>query len=593
MDVGQDLTGGYYDAGDYLKFTYPLTFSLTEICYGGIEFFQGYVLSNQVHYLDQMVRWGMDWLIKANPNNSTLYVQVGISEIDNNYWGPDTGIPMPRPSFFVSRTKPGTDAFADAAAAFASCSILYRDKIKDPVYATLLQSRAKDLHTLAETALPQQTYQTVVPAVACCYASTGFVDELAWASAWMYRLTGEETFATSVSKYANEMTAKSVTTVVSWDDKAALVFILMAGLTRGNATAHMKWQTLAENFVNQSMQGAKPCAYTPGGMYYCYGTSGDDSSVVVANTAFAVNLLAKYMSEPAGEGATAEQNAIDSVTQTKISGYRAFALRQVRYLLGENPENTPYVVGVHPNSPINPHSALASGGENSDTVDTIPIKEAHVLVGALVGGPDKNDRFTDQRSNWRQNEVALDYNAPFTSLMAYQVMTSHDPPPYIQLSPDGRSHHHVSGTLPNGLPIWAFVLILVGILAAVLVLGMLIYRRKRIQIKSWIDLRREKRYLKKSSALLASLPGSKSSLQIANPTGSATRANGNAKTKTDLEKAAKEDAGRRYPVSNLAGLSSISLSGSEPTTPMTGGPMSSSDALLYADIESQHPTSRK
>jgi len=23
-----------------------------------------------------MVRWGMDWLIKAHPNNNTLYVQV-------------------------------------------------------------------------------------------------------------------------------------------------------------------------------------------------------------------------------------------------------------------------------------------------------------------------------------------------------------------------------------------------------------------------------------------------------------------------------------------------------------------------------------
>ncbi|KAF9142412.1 hypothetical protein BG015_000909, partial [Linnemannia schmuckeri] len=72
-DAGIDLTGGYYDAGDYLKFIFPLTFSLTEICYGGIDFFEGYVLADKTHYLDQMVRWGTDWLIKAHPNNNTLY----------------------------------------------------------------------------------------------------------------------------------------------------------------------------------------------------------------------------------------------------------------------------------------------------------------------------------------------------------------------------------------------------------------------------------------------------------------------------------------------------------------------------------------
>ncbi|KAF9083561.1 hypothetical protein BGX23_011320, partial [Mortierella sp. AD031] len=119
-DVGLDLSGGYYDAGDYLKFTFPLTFALAETCWGGLEFWEGYQLANQTHYLDQMVRWGMDWLIKAHPNNNTLYVQVGVGDIDNDYWGPDTGIPLPRTSYQVNNTHPGTDVFADAAAAFAS-----------------------------------------------------------------------------------------------------------------------------------------------------------------------------------------------------------------------------------------------------------------------------------------------------------------------------------------------------------------------------------------------------------------------------------------------------------------------------------------
>ena len=65
----------------------------------------------------------------------------------------------------------------------------------------------------------------------------------------------------------------------------------------------------------------------------------------------------------------------------------------------------PYIVGVNPNSPSNPHSALASGGFDVDNIDSDPVQEAHVLYGGVVGGPDKKDRFFDIRSDWPQTEV--------------------------------------------------------------------------------------------------------------------------------------------------------------------------------------------
>ena len=65
----------------------------------------------------------------------------------------------------------------------------------------------------------------------------------------------------------------------------------------------------------------------------------------------------------------------------------------------------PYIVGVNPNSPSNPHSALASGGYNVDKIDSDPPQEAHVLYGAVVGGPDKRDNYYDIRSDWPQTEV--------------------------------------------------------------------------------------------------------------------------------------------------------------------------------------------
>jgi hypothetical protein len=40
----------------------------------------------------------------------------------------------------------------------------------------------------------------------------------------------------------------------------------------------------------------------------------------------------------------------------------------------------------------------------------------------MVGGPDKNDHYKDERNDYVQNEVALDYNAGFQSAVAAFVM---------------------------------------------------------------------------------------------------------------------------------------------------------------------------
>jgi hypothetical protein len=42
----------------------------------------------------------------------------------------------------------------------------------------------------------------------------------------------------------------------------------------------------------------------------------------------------------------------------------------------------------------------------------------NIVYGALVGGPDKFDKYTDSRTNYVQNEITLDYNAGFTGALA-------------------------------------------------------------------------------------------------------------------------------------------------------------------------------
>lgn len=48
----------------------------------------------------------------------------------------------------------------------------------------------------------------------------------------------------------------------------------------------------------------------------------------------------------------------------------------------------------------------------------------NTLVGAVVGGPDLNDRFPDERSDYEQSEPATYINAPLVGSLAYLAHSS-------------------------------------------------------------------------------------------------------------------------------------------------------------------------
>jgi hypothetical protein len=76
------------------------------------------------------------------------------------------------------------------------------------------------------------------------------------------------------------------------------------------------------------------------------------------------------------------------------------------------------MVGFGENSPQNPHHRGAHGSTTNNIND--PVDNRNVLVSALVGGPSapNDNAYTDDRTNYITNEVALDYNAGFTGALA-------------------------------------------------------------------------------------------------------------------------------------------------------------------------------
>jgi hypothetical protein len=109
-DVGIDLTGGYYDAGDHVKFGLPMASSLSLLAWGGIEYGAAYEKTGQKLALLDAVRWGTDFIIKAHPSANVLYGQVGNGSLDHGYWGPCETMNMARPSYAITAAKPTAPA---------------------------------------------------------------------------------------------------------------------------------------------------------------------------------------------------------------------------------------------------------------------------------------------------------------------------------------------------------------------------------------------------------------------------------------------------------------------------------------------------
>ncbi len=395
-DVGLNLTGGWFDAGDHVKFGFPMASTTTMLAWGAVEYRSAYQSSGQLTHLLNNLRFVNDYFIKAHPSANVLYGQLGNGGADHQWWGPAEVMKMARPAYKIDASCGGSDLAAETAAAMAASSMVFRPT--DATYANTLLSHARQLYTFADTV--RRKYSECITDASSYYNSwSGFNDELVWGALWLHRATGEAAYLTKAESYYANLSTEPQSTIKSykwthdWDDKTYGSYVLLAKLTGkqvyiDDANRWLDYWTVGYN--------GQRITYSPGGQAWLQQWG---SLRYSANTAWVALVYSDWITDA-----------------TRKARYHDFGVRQINYILGDNPNNRSYVNGFGTNPPRNPHHRTAHGSW-TDSLQN-PTNNRHVLYGALVGGPGSaNDAYTDDRGNFQMNEVATDYNSGFTSAL--------------------------------------------------------------------------------------------------------------------------------------------------------------------------------
>lgn len=206
-----DVRGGYHDASDHLRYTATTSTSVYQMMFAYLkspEIFgdthdaSGAEGSNGIPDILDEVKWGLEWLLKMNPDSGVMFNQVADDRDHQGFRLPNLdkagyGLGPYRPVYFVTGKPQGLAAFKNRtegvastagkfASVFAMGARLFAES--DPLLAETMASRAADAFEFAHTD-PGAT-QTACNVSPYFYEEDNYVDDMELAAWELWTLTG-------------------------------------------------------------------------------------------------------------------------------------------------------------------------------------------------------------------------------------------------------------------------------------------------------------------------------------------------------------------------------------------------------------------
>lgn len=422
-----DVEGGWFDAGDYLKFTGTTAYATLALLLAERD-------RPGVAGLADEAQHGLDWLDKAwDPATGTLVVQVGLGNgnatvlSDHDVWrlpqdddvaGASVGTDDPsslishRPAFAAPAGQPVSPALAGRTAAAFAVGAQLASARGDRAEAEALLAQGASLLAAADTS-PSGPVLAAVPAE--FYPEDSWTDDLELAAVELARagrVLGD--------RRAADWTAQAV----AWADRTIDAQVTgPLGVADVSALAHAELAaTTSDAALRARLLAALRAQLTSAAAHAKTDPFGAGASTVEFDSApFALSLAAT------------------ALLYEHVSGdhrYAAFAAGQLAWVLGANAWGSSFVVGSGTDYPRCPEHQVANltgqaatgavvNGPNAaalldelNSFDTMVACDGHRADGtAYTDGDGRGSRYLDTVGAWQTAEPAIDFAA--SSVLAF------------------------------------------------------------------------------------------------------------------------------------------------------------------------------
>lgn len=416
-DGNYDLSGGWFDCGDHVKFGQTEFYSAYMLLLGYSEFpegyddyysfdYSGYISADDYSWegkkgkpngipdiLDE-VKYATDYLMKCVRDKSTFYYQVGEGDADHKHWV--TASVMATLPVSEGGEADGSRKVSKATGNVTSMAALCGSALAAMarLYAPFDGEYAKKC---LEKALVAYEFVNETPkgnsAAGGFYGSKPkYVADMVTFSVELYRTTGDKYYLTEAESYCSWMEAETdynYNYSLCYNNTEDLAAYLIAS-TKESSYSDKALEVL--DFYVNSM-------YKPTSGYFLNKQVGAWGKLrFPANQAFVYGLYSKLKGE--------------------LSSVNQYSLTTIEYIMGKNSGNLSYITGFGEKSPKYVHHRNYYR-EDTDKEAGVTVKDKFRQFGYLVGGNLDGSYSDVPGADYTYSEGGIDYNAGLVGALGY------------------------------------------------------------------------------------------------------------------------------------------------------------------------------
>lgn len=368
-----DVSGGFHDAGDHIKFNLTIGFGISSLALSEYLNPGIYEKAGCKDHLIYELKWGADYLMKTTFLDGSGKVAAVAHVVanggqDHSFWSSPEVQTYDRPIYWLTANKNNSAVCCEMAAGLAGTGYILKDS--DPEYSAKCLKYAKALLEFG-----QQHVGNNGDGLADFYGTEAqYQDEEAMAQAWLW-VAGAGSKPTRVPKNKDYGNSQYDGWVYCWNKVWQGYSALMYKATGDQAFADELKVEL------QSQGDLKVGTYNADG----WGAS-------------------RY-------NCAKQMDAIAIANGDPNADYAKAAKYQMDHILGDNSLGYSFLLGYGNKWPVHIHHRAANPGTDANGASSNPSAK-YTAYGLLVGGDDKSG-YQDQTDKYQYTEGALDYNGCF------------------------------------------------------------------------------------------------------------------------------------------------------------------------------------